>query len=331
MGRKRIGIVGYNVPTGIGELNRQMAEYADVDHWLVKPHNRRTTLAPHPDVDTTSCPNGRKISPWLSKVDVVVFPETPFYKGLPVATRYKKKRSVCIPMQEWFPKGGGDWAKLIDLFLCPTEQCYQKVKPLVRDAVLFPWPVDTDRFKFTIRKKANRFLFINGHGGVNGRKGAKVISGLIRLWPEVPLTIVSQSRAKWPTGQNVSVKRATASNTDLYRLGDVLVSPHSIDGIGLEPMEAMSSGMPVISTKGCPWNEVPAIGRVNSTAKRYRSSPRHQHTEWYSPDVKSLLEVMRGIHETDIKDESGRAREWAESQSWDSRASEFNNVVRGER
>ena len=47
-------------------------------------------------------------------------------------------------------------------------------------------------------------------------------------------------------GEGFDVLSTCDSNADLYDAGDVLVLPHSVDGIGLEQLEAMACGVPVL-------------------------------------------------------------------------------------
>src|SRR5690606_10827320 len=117
----------------------------------------------------------------------------------------------------------------------PTKHCYDQFSKVLR-CRYFAWPVDTYRFQFRPRTVCNRFLFIGGHGGYKGRKGIEVVLEAKRLWPDLPLSVRCQANVAWPS--NVEVLPATESNADLYATGDVLIAPHSVDGLGLEPMEA---------------------------------------------------------------------------------------------
>lgn len=322
---KRIGLVGYNCNTGLGELNRQIATYGGVQAWLVKPHKHLPTNPPHPDVETILCPQGsnRHFDQFFKQVDTVVFCETPYYPNLVETAVNLRKRIVVVPMLEWMPHGAKGWPKQCSLFLCPTKQCYETFERVVK-CVDFPWPIDTERFKFQLREKASRFLFLNGHGGWEGRKGASVVREAQRLWPEMPLLVRSQVSEGWPLDTEFLLE--TASNADLYARGDVLLAPHSVDGLGLEPLEAMACGMPVITTNGKPWNENPALGRIAATvSKRVIKRP----IDWYSPDPQSLIDICKGDLGIDISKQSQEVRAWAESRSWSKKAEEFQSLVRG--
>lgn len=324
-GKPRIGLVGYNCASGLGELNRQLAEYADLHAWLVKPHGKWSTLPPHPDVETiVGTGDRRQLESFVRAVDVVLFCETPFYPELIGLCKQAGRRTVCVPMQEWMPQDAVGWPRDVDLFLCPTMQCYDAFQALV-PCVHFPWPVDLKRFPYKQRTTVDRFLFVNGHGGWGGRKGAQVLKDALALDPSLAPRVLLRSQAgdTWPKGTTL-LPRAE-SNADLYAEGDVLVSPHSVDGLGLEGMEAMTAGMPVVSTDGRPWDEIPALARIPAKVVPKRVK---RLVDWYVPDPQALARTMAGLLGKDISRESTEARRWAEANAWPLKVEEFNRLVR---
>lgn len=317
----RVGVVGYHTKTGLGELNRQITTYADVDVWMVKPHAKYPMSEEQSNVELIYCPHGHKIDDFLACVDTVLFCELPFYGGLVERAKMAGKRVVCIPMQEWLPNDG--WINYVDLFICPTKHCFNQCVGVL-PAVYFPWPIDTQRFKPKVRTKAHRFLFINGRGGWCGRKGMDAVVRAKELWPTMPLTVISQGETKWPDPQPI-IMQGPENNWDLYDCADVLLAPHSADGLGLELLEAMACGLPVISTLGEPWNEYPAIGRVRSEIARKRTN---RTIDWYQPDPVHLQGLCERIYETDITRDSEDAIKWAQRRSWDGSVDLFNELVR---
>lgn len=315
----KIGLVGYACDTGLGEKNRQMERWLNISHWLVKPHKKIVTRFPPVDVTCECTFSETDYSKFLDSVDVVLFDETPYYSGLIERAKRLKKRVVCIPALEWFPFNS---FKKVDLFICPTLQCYEAIKDEV-PAVYFPWPTDTERFKFKQRTKVERFLFLNGNGGWKGRKGGSVIKKAIEMWPEMPITIISQIEEKWPEG--VEVLEPLDSNEDLYSVGDILINPCSIDGTGLQPREAMACGMPVISTYGKPWNELPALYRINSTVSQVKLS---RVRDWYTPDAHDLVEGCKLWLGKDITEASKEVRSFSEFRSFENKSKELEELIR---
>ena len=325
--RNRIGLVGYNCRSGLGELNRQLATYVNVDTWLVVPHRRHKTCDAHPDVDTLVC-NGRsqdKLNRFLQRCDTVIFCETEYVRGLTAKAKDAGKRVYCVPMLEWMTAGCKGWPKQLDGLICPTRHSYDSFAHVV-PCYHFPWPVDVQRFKFVERTICNRFLFLNGHGGVANRKGGDVVQQLKELLPDLPLLVRSQTPLDWV--DNKSRLPSVDSNSELYTQGDVLISPHSVDGLGLEPMEAMAAGMPVLTTDGMPWNEIPSLEKIKSTPKQTRAFRRPVTA--YQPSASHLAELCLQWLNKPISDASQLARKWAEDNQWsDAKVAEFEALLAG--
>jgi glycosyltransferase involved in cell wall biosynthesis len=319
-----IGLVGYNCYTGLGELNYQLASHCEVNSWLVKPHRSSKMREYHPDVDTHVCPNGRRanVDKFLRTCDCVVFAETPYYGTLISAARERGKRLVCIPMMEWMPGGAKGWPEQVDLFMCPTVQCFKAFSHVV-PCVYFPWPSDTEKFKFRERKRVERYVFINGRGGHGGRKGGNVIRKAKELWPQMPLIVYSQTDEKWPEGTDV--RGNAPDNQSMYDAGDVLLYPASVDGLGLQPLEAISCGMPVISTLGDPWKQYPALARIEAEVHR---EVVKRPVDWYSPSAEHLVDLCRTYLDREISTKSIECREWSEHNSWERHKGRFNQLIR---
>lgn len=325
---QRIGLVGYNCNTGLGEKNRQLATWCEVDTWLVKPHKKFPTKEGHEDVDTIFCPQGvgsKQIDRFLALTDTVLFDETEYYKGLAVEAKKRGKRVVCIACMEWMPPEGTPWLEAVDLFVCPTKQCYEMYQEEL-PCVYFPWPVDTDRFRFSQRKECKSFLFLNGGGGWRGRKGLDVILKTLEMFPQLPLKVISQVPIPALSYPNVEVLSPPEENYRLYEQGDILISPHKVDGTGLEQMESMASGLPVINTQGKPWDEVPSYARISSKLS-YMKIKRNR-IPWREPSAEDLVQICKSALNENIEYESRKCRDWAESRSWSSKGEELTDLIR---
>jgi hypothetical protein len=311
----RIGLVGYCCQSGLGELNRQIDQHVPLAHWLVVPHKEFGCQAP---VNAPSSRYGEVAAGALfarEQADRVIFCEHPYFAHLPQLCRENKRPMICVPMQEWLSDQAEQWG--VSRFLCPTEHCYNQFKDRL-PCVYFPWPVDIERFTFKPRYACKRFVFINGHGGSLGRKGGNIVQRLRHSWPDIPIAIYSQKKLDWAS------TAAPESNAELYAEGDVLLVPHCVDGIGLEILEAAASGMPVISTNGEPWNEYPALERINSRVERKRIG---RQVDWYVPDALHLLDICRRWLGKDISEASVAARQWAEQRSWGRQREKFIQLV----
>lgn len=304
----KIGICGFNCVSGLGEINRQLAQYVDVDAWLVRPHRSFLNLPDHPNVDTLHCPTGVKVEEFVKRVDVVLFCEVPLYSNLMELCKKHGKRVVCIPMQEWMPESTEGWLSDVDLFICPTRHCYDQFYQSL-PCTYFPWPVDTERFRFNQRNILRRFLFIPGNGGYHGRKGLATIHECLQKAPELPIII----------------KHQVQENTQLYEEGDVLLCPHTCDGLGLEQMEAQACGMPTITTKGKPWDELNPLFMIPSEINKKLIK---RVVDWHYLDPHDVVKHCKELLGSDITYASQAARAWAESRSWSQFGDQFTSIVK---
>lgn len=320
---QRLGLVGYNCSSGLGELNEQIATHLDIDLWLVKPHGKHKTKPNHEDCDTIICRNtaSQKVEEFLNAVDTIVFCETPYFTTLPQRAKELGKRVVCIPMLEWTPRATRGWMQYVDSWVCPTKVCYSTLKKQGLPVELFECPIDTEKFQYQQRTIVKNFLYLNGHGGVGNRKGGDIIKSIMEI-TDLPIKVSSQQK-----GWSNSI--ASCKNPeDLYspENGEVLLMPHRWDGVGLGALEASSCGMPIISTDGTPWNEFHSLAKIKSNTT-IRKVGRKIHC--FEPNKNSLIDIMEEWLGKDISTQSSEARLWAESRSWNSKKDCLQNMILG--
>ena len=139
----------------------------------------------------------------------------------------------------------------------------------------------------------------------------------------MPITIFSQIKDNWPS--HVTVIDEVKSNQNLYSKGDVLLFPHAVDGIGLEAMESMACGMPVIATDGEPWNEIP---NLKSIPAKITIETIQRKIDWYTCDSQALVDICKDLLGKDISHASEQARRWAETNSWKFKNKDFLKLVK---
>ncbi len=320
----KIGLVGFSTDSGIGNQNRDIAHWLPVDAWLTCDHTGGFSHVPIPD----TVPEYRDAEPFLNAVDVLLFVEQP-RTTYPFLLRHAKalgKRVVCVPNHEWFPleRMAEDWPRWVDEYICPTRYTCDLFTEWGLPCRCFPWPVDTDQFAFTLRHTCDRFVFVNGRGGTNDRKGLPVIRELINRWPDIPLTVFSQKFIDLP---GVDVRGPVADPRELYAAGDVLLCPHSVDGIGLEPLEALACGMPVIATDGLPWTELPLLAAIPASMRQERM-PRRV-VDWHLPIPAWLEHLCRQWRGRNIEAASRNGRCYIESRAWQSSHARLRELVEG--
>jgi hypothetical protein len=332
-----IGLIGYNCRTGLGELNRQLATYCiatssypGIVKWLVMPHPIKPLVPFESRIEQTYYNFEFDVFDWLKDIDILLFAETPYIRSLPQLAMSQNKKVVCIPMYEWLPDRDDAWTKYVDQFICPTSHCYRVLTDKSsgidpRKCVVFKWPTEPERFKFVERSSCNRFLFLNGNGGWQGRKGSKVIEELLNIWPEAPLLIRSQKTFSLGNS-TIEIRLEETDNRALYSVGDVLICPHSIDGLGLEPLEAACVGIPSIITAGAPWDDLSrfSVDRVNASSSQRRMQ---RLVDWYEPSAIHLKEICEKILGQKMDHISRYVREQAEGRAWERLKDSFLSLV----
>ncbi len=300
----RASLIGWAAPTGLGSLNRDIANQEWVVRWLAPSHPRLGWEVPptpprRAEVSRGTWPIKDRQLGWLvNEVDALVFAEIPFMHPR-MLTQVKRKgvKIVCIPMTDQL-RWDAEWIELVDLFYCPTKfalEALEKVRTRRREAGKGAsyrvaggwWGVDLERFKFRPRAKAERFLFVNGWGGVANRKGIECVISAAANLPPKSVTIASQRRigAMSEAFQRIG---GVTDNASLYDHGDVLLSPSRFEGLGLQYYEAMACGMPVVVTDAAPMNECGAYRTI--------SAERRSMTNGCNPVYNACSKDLARIH-----------------------------------
>lgn len=334
-GRPSTGLVGWNTPTGLGYLNRDLADHFEIKRWLIPKHPERSALAPpacRAQIDILKQPpDDRKLRKWLEGLDWVLFVERPYLDNLARVAAHSGVGVACVPMWEWV-QPDLEWLAFVDLMLCPTRIALQQMTDWKKrygfgwEAVYIPWPIDTERFRFRQRQACRRFLFVNGWGGgihrLDGsslayrRKGFELIVEAARLAPKLEFVVYSQEANAVPVPGNIEMRPAPIDNLALYQDCDVCVQPSHYEGLGLQLLECQAAGMPLVTTDAAPMNEynpfrmIPVCGAEVITVGSGPISSQLMRPR----DLVALLEPL--VH-TDIREASRAAREFVVARhSW---------------
>lgn len=151
-----------------------------------------------------------------------------------------------------------------DFLICNTKRHYSVFKHHPQ-CYYIPWGTDIDVFKFNNRK--NDLLTFFHSVGMSKRKGTnQVVDAFIQggIYTKAKLLIHSQIdieknfgyKIEYLEKHNIEVIEKTITAPGLYYLADVYVYPTTLDGLGLTMYEALSSGLPIITTNNAPMNEI---------------------------------------------------------------------------
>lgn len=332
-----ICLVGWNTPSGLGYLNRDLASHLPVGAWLVPKHPELPELPPPPGVGCIDhvprdLPTAA-IKARLRGFDWLLFPEDPFLPNADGCARELGVQVACVPMWEYADLRKS-WMFSTNLMICPTRFCHELFLDWKRrfgygwEAVHVPWPVDTRRIPFRQRMRCERFLFVNGTGGRRAlrpdgrptpyhRKGIEIVAETARLLRPVPFVIVSQVDSPVPLPDNVTLRRPPIDNARLYDEGDVCVQPSHWEGLGLPLLECQAAGLPLVTTDAPPMNEFRPFRAVSASRNESVSvSPPHPLTA-HCVGPEDLAAALEPLYRSDVADASLAARRFVEAEhSW---------------
>jgi len=345
----KIGLIGWNTATGLGYLNRDLAEHLPIHKWLVPAHPGYPTL-PDPEVPCRIDRVPRTWDPenlkaWLKGLDWVLFVELSYFDRFAQYAREQEISVACVPDWE-YASLKLDWMNFVDLMICPTRHTYELVSDWRRrfgfawDVVHVPWPIDVQRFRFRRREICRRFLFVNGTGGTFARrpdgsiteyrrKGIDLVVEAAAMLPGVPFTVYSQIDEIPPLPPNVELRRAPLHNAQLYERGDVCVQPSHWEGIGLQLLECQAAGLPLVTTDAPPMNEYQPLKAIPVTSTEIVFVFENHPVLSNHIDPKDMAGLLEGLYETDIAEASRSAREFiVREHSWESALGQLTERMR---
>jgi glycosyltransferase involved in cell wall biosynthesis len=218
---------------------------------------------------------------------------------------------------------------LYDFLLCNTQRHYSVFKTHPQ-CLFIPW--GTDLQVFHPRPAVRSFTgvtFFHSSGLSPFRKGTDI---LIRAFQCVrgPARLVIHSQdierrdrpSAWDLVQaahdpRIELVEAEVGAPGLYERGDVYVYPSRLEGIGLTIVEALASGLPVITTDAPPMNEFVTEG-MNGKLVKVAEEPRRADNYYWPEslvDEAALVEAMQWYveHPESLRDFKSRSRADAEA------------------
>ena len=249
--RNRIGIIGFASNSGLGTLSWEFARHLLPERVLLA--KTRYAEFPHRFPKSRRGLTAENVEWLLSGIDVLLMFETP--GGDWDVLRLAKKRgvrTVMIPMFECMPV---PWPALPDLVICPSKLDLKIFRDELSCKVLYvPVPVDRERVRFHQRSRALVFEHHAGHGGLYGRNGTHELLAAVPMLKSDARILIYTQRAIEFSHPKVEVRVGNYEHYwELWGKGDVFVFPHKFDGLSLPIQEALSSGMPVLSTAIAPF------------------------------------------------------------------------------
>lgn len=318
----KIGLVGFNTPTGIGTNCRRMFANLPIKRWLVPQHKLMGYGA---SLSTSGIykmvgDNWKIVNEFLNGLDVVVSYEKTWPDSLFVKAKQMGIRTVLMCNAEWTSPQDSAFS-MADQLIIRTKHGLNHLNSmgLGNKTALVPCPVDINEIIFKQKTIAKRAIFTNGLGGVNGRKGLHVIIEALKI-SSLPLDVYSISNVSLqlkPFGINPYPQTKTVS--ELYEHCDIAIQPSLYEGTGLTILDAMAAGLPCITTDSGPMNEYIHAAYGSDADKFLLKSPsfytvKSGDSDWIAAksDPKEVVNKVLNLIDTDISQYSLQARKYVE-------------------
>ncbi len=253
---------------------------------------------------------------------ILFFERTEWHPELVPTCRALGLKTVGVVHWEWFNPANPQW-KLCDLLVAPCAFAERILRPLGFPTVVLPWPLDLTALPpRQIRGPARRFVHNAGFVDLQDRKGtADTMVAFARadLPVETSLLVrLQKSAIELPPGNaRTEIRTGTVpTSAGLYAEGEVIVQPSKMEGVGFQVLEAVASGLPVLTLNHAPMNEW--VQRPEMLVRPRWFKRRAFPTAWIPhaflrlPDRRDLARKMEWCATHDLSEVSAQNRWWAE-------------------
>lgn len=271
--------------------------------------------------------NYNHFNKWLegNKIDVILFNEQ---REFDVLYRIKigHPNIVLGAYIDYYTAGTVDKFEIYDFLICNTKRHYQ-VFSWHPQCYYIPWGTNIDLYNPGKRTVSDKVRFFHSMGTTTRKGTESLINSFIShklgtsaeliIHTQIPISAVTKYSQDELKDYNIRIIEKTVPAPGLYYLGDVYVYPTKLDGLGLTVFEALSSGMPVITTAYAPMNEVITTD-VGKLVDVESVTCREDGYYWPLTDVneESLADAMQFYiqHFQDLNLIQKRCREYAVEQ-----------------
>ena len=282
----KIGIVTTWFERGAGYVSKLYEEILKVEHEVyIYARGGEKYAIGNPDWDKENVYWGRRYSlpitstyidekdfiNWIksNKIETVLFNEQDWWQTLLVCKKMGIKIGGYI---DYYTEATINLFNIYDFLICNTKK-HHSVFSDHAQSYYVPWGTDTELFlPKKIESKEKEVLVYFHSAGMNPfRKGTdqviKAFTLLSKKHVNVKLIIHTQVSLNsyfqdlietiddLINKHQLEIIEKTVTAPGLYNLGDIYVYPSRLEGIGLTIAEALSCGLPVITSNNAPMNE----------------------------------------------------------------------------
>ena len=278
----RWAIVGVKDETGTGRMSQDLKRALNPIRHLVGPSYRHAAKPLEAGDTLLECAgDDAALRDQLAGLQGIIVLEDPDWALRAIrAAHGLGVKVVYLVLWEWMRFYLPEMQQ-VDLFICPHDFAAKVVRKLgFRNAVRLPWPLDLSALpQREIAGPARRFAHNVGLFEPDDRKGTRIVLEAFRKVrrTDVELVVRLQNRCDLPLDDpRIRIEAGHLEHhSDLYRLGDVAVQPSKCEGLGFMLLEAMASGLPVLTTNYPPMNEYVRNPRM-LVATRWGKYPAEQ-------------------------------------------------------
>ena len=259
-------------------------------------------LTIHPSYDISP----KRLNNWIyeNDLDIIIFNEEYDWELVEAA---KSTGATITTYLDYFKE---DWRPKMhhyDAVLCSTQRSYRLVQ-FSCPAHYIGWAVDTELF--TPRSSGNApYTFFHNAGwlGINYRKmtpaAIAAFDALSKHLSDITLFVHAQaSLDKLPpriiriieNNDRITYHIETVPAPGLYHMGNVLLFPSKLEGLGLPQFEALSCGLPIIAVNAPPMNEIIDHGHTGLLVNVARRKTRQDNISFHENilDLKDFVMKM---------------------------------------
>jgi glycosyltransferase involved in cell wall biosynthesis len=291
----RIGLVGKNNTKGLGSLTRSFVQNVSISKLLIVKDQHTFPLSFRYAVEVEVDGVAAALDSFLKDLDLVIFLETFYKTGLQLC-RTRKIRSILVVNYEYLPD---IVSPLPDLFLCSSSLNFENTP--YKNKILLPLPIDDQKFLFSRRSGIPSVLYHQcGSDGLFGYNGTHLLLEALTLLDENFELIIHQpptlSQGAIPlktTDSRVTILESSSclSEYQLYSPAyDALICLQSIRATSLPIQEAMTCGLPVITTNTPPFDELVGVPELLVPVSHYIESKK---TDYFVDQV-GLIYTCKG-------------------------------------
>ena len=320
----RWALIGYKDETGLGRMSQDLRALLPSLRFIVQPSERIQGHALE-EGETALDPgcSAESLEALLFGLEGVIFFEKIPHPALLDVSENLGIATVCVPMWEWFNPFNPDW-KRCSHFVCPNLFAQGLLRKLgFKNLSLLPWPINLELLPArSIRGPARTFVHNAGLYEPDDRKSTReTIAAFQKVkGTELRLIVRVQNGLDFPINDSrIEVRQGNlVEHQELYSEGDVIIQASKAEGLGFGILEAIASGIPVITTNYPPMNES-ALERSLLVTPRFGKYPCHQssyipHAHFKLPRLGNLVKRIEWCAHHDLQAVSRANRAWAEKQ-----------------